>query len=171
MHIKKKKATIALVVFAVLLLCVPIFMNTPLYHEWRIQNVKRAFIELYARDKSEIEDLATVICEEAAISGAYLHYNQYRNNFPLQLEHKLSAYLNSCTLSIDNVYVEYAGVFYPQGACIFQYTIENAKGVYAWVGLVYVPSTVQCRSDWYLDLSKGTEQINSEWYVTILYGY
>lgn len=155
-----------------LLMSIRLVMNTSYFLEGQIRSIKHSFVELVTHDKFEINGLAKLICKEAEESGGSLFYDKYRSSFPTELENHLLVFLDSCPMKIDDVYVGGQTVnIYPEGACVFRCTIERNKGVYAWVDLIYVPSSNLQNGEWYRGFSQYSEQITDEWYIVILYGF
>lgn len=147
-------------------------INSQYYLNRKIQSTKDSLIALTTQEESGIQKIAPLIYKEAQQNDVLLSYDKYQCNLPEKLKQQLVGFLDQCEVPFDEVYV--GGLtrnVYPEGACVFRCTISYRRGVYAWVDLVYIPQLNEQEQKWYTAMGHGSEQITSDWYVSIFYGF
>ena len=149
--------------------CLVLFVrNSQPYLDGKIQDTKQEFLTPITHNEQELYALAAAIREEAMDHADGLYWDPHHSTFPAELNAQLSDFLESCPVTMDTVYVGgQTQLIYPAGCCVFRCTIEDHRGVYAWVDLVYSPEYDEQVPAWY----EKAEQIQPGWYISVLYGF
>lgn len=142
--------------------------NSKFYLEWRIRNAKDDFRTLVAEESAELSSIAQVFYKSAAENNIDLSYDKYRNNLPESTLSQVKGFLAKSPAKIDEIYVGgHTKLVYPENVCVFRKEIRQRKEIYAWVDLIYAPSTVEVPEKW-IDFA---EHPAPDWFIVVSYGY
>ena len=152
-------------------------LNSDAYLEWKAERIMDDIREFMAEDVARWQELAEVIRDEAqSRDDKSLYRSEHQSEFPEALDAQVGSMIAGCTVNFDTVFVD--GVTkggYPEGFCIFRYTIEFDRGVhefdqgvYAWIDLIYAPGY---DGQTYRPFARESAHIIGDWYVIKCYGY